>query len=80
VPSGGASRRGLRHGGWRANILPSIAASWISDVPDGARTALENFWRRVLRGAFADKATLKKSRRSGTKVAFNGEVTCQRNQ
>ena len=31
-------------------------------------------------GAFADKAALKKSRRSGTKVAFNGEVTCQRNQ
>jgi len=31
-------------------------------------------------GVFADKAPLKKSRRSGTKVAFNGEVTCQRNQ
>jgi len=31
-------------------------------------------------GAFADKAALKKSRRSGTKVAFNAEVTRQRNQ
>jgi len=31
-------------------------------------------------GAFAEKAALKKSRRSGTKVAFNGEVTRQRNQ
>jgi len=30
--------------------------------------------------AFADKAALKKSRRSGTKVPFNGEVTRQRNQ
>jgi hypothetical protein len=30
-------------------------------------------------GAFADKAALKKSRRSGTKVAFNAEVTRQRN-
>src|SRR6516165_7828595 len=46
VPSGGASRRGLRHGGWRTNILPSIAALWINDVPDGTRTTLENFWRR----------------------------------
>src|SRR5215475_11923393 len=80
VPSGGASRRGLRHGGWRANILPSIAASWINDVPDGARTTLENFWRRVLRAPLLRKSALKKSRRSGTKVAFNGEVTRQRNQ
>src|SRR6516165_7398377 len=31
-------------------------------------------------GAFADKAALKKSRRSGTKVAFNAEVTRQRSQ
>jgi len=31
-------------------------------------------------GGFADKAALKKSRLSGTKVAFNGEVTRQRNQ
>src|SRR6266567_7622278 len=31
-------------------------------------------------GAFAQKAALKKSRRSWTKVAFNGEVTRQRNQ
>src|SRR5215471_18760227 len=31
-------------------------------------------------GDFADKAALKKSRRSGTKGAFNGEVTRQRNQ
>ena len=29
-------------------------------------------------GALADKAALKKSRRSGTKVPFNGEVTRQR--
>src|SRR5262249_13948730 len=49
VPSGDASRRDLQHGEWRANILPSIAASWINDVPDGARTTLENFWRRLLR-------------------------------
>ena len=31
-------------------------------------------------GDFADKAALKKSRRSGTKVAFNGKVTRQRSQ
>ena len=31
-------------------------------------------------GAFADKAALKKSRRSGTKVAFNAQVTRQRSQ
>src|SRR5262245_35727571 len=44
APFGAALRRGLRHGGWRANILQSIAASWINDVPGGARTTLENFW------------------------------------
>jgi hypothetical protein len=31
-------------------------------------------------GDFADKAALKKSRRSGTNAAFNAEVTRQRNQ
>jgi glycosyltransferase involved in cell wall biosynthesis len=31
-------------------------------------------------GAFAERAALKKFRRSGTRVAFNGEITRQRNQ
>src|SRR5262249_34621284 len=67
VPSGGASRRGLRHGGWRTNILPSIAASWINDVPDGARTALENFWRRVLRATLLIKPRSKSPAEAGLK-------------
>jgi hypothetical protein len=67
VPSGGASRRGLRHGGWRANILPSIAASWINDVPDGARTTLENFWRRILRAPFLRKPRSKSPAEAGLK-------------
>ena len=65
VPSGGASRRGLRHGGWRANILPSIVASWINDVPDGARTTLENFWRRVLRAPLLIKPRSKSPAEAG---------------
>ena len=38
------------------------------------------FLAASIAGAFADKAALKKSRRSGTNLAFNGEVTRQRNQ
>ena len=67
VPSGSASRNDSRHDGWRANILPSIAASWINDVPDGARTTLENFWRRVLRATLLIKPRSKSPAEAGLK-------------
>jgi hypothetical protein len=42
-------------------------ASWINDVPDGTRTALENFWCRVLRAALLIKPRSKSPAEAGLK-------------
>jgi putative tryptophan/tyrosine transport system substrate-binding protein len=51
-----------------------------ADMPVRSAHHVGEFLAPSIAGASADKAALKKSRRSGTKAAFNAEVTRQRNQ